>query len=279
MKPRIAIGITTYKDITSLECGAAVFDAYTEVSPKMQPTSAKVWSEKTKVTNRDEFASVWFNEMPYIVRENRSKAAQVLRRGSYLVGPEWSTGAPAGTGLVNFRPELDTNSTNCIEISHAYSSRVDWLRFFKLLVAITEPAYAMLHLFTEQEAASSPAGVGFERFDEPFSGEGWFTSHRSPSGHWDTPDLLRLDQRRNYRFLPELSWANALGPEWQDNFNAKVISELSSWCEKTGNTTIFGVTDSIKDVLDSYEAFNSVRVKLRNGFGPGAFHRTNFTSV
>lgn len=202
MKPRIAIGITTYKDIASPDFGRGVFDVYANLSEKMRPTQVKAWGTRTEISSRDDFAALWRTEAPYELRESRAKNAAVLERGTLDIGAEWRPGPPIGVGEVKFRPTLDKSRTNTMTISHAFSTRVDWLQLFRALVKETEPAYAMLHLFTEREINASPVGDRFERFDRAFGGEQWFTSFRSPLGHWDVPDVLRLEQRRNYRFLP-----------------------------------------------------------------------------
>lgn len=279
MKPRIAIGITTYKDIASLDFGRGVFDVYANLSAKMRPTQVKVWGTKREIRNRDDFAALWRTEAPYELRESRARSAAVLERGTFNIGAEWRTGPPIGVGEVKFRPTLDSSRTNTVTISHVYSPRVDWLQLFKALVKESEPAHAMLHLFTERENSASPAGERFERFDRAFGGEEWFTSFRSPLGHWDVPDILRLEQRRNYRFLPELSWANVLGPEFSGNYDPTIIAQRAAWFQVEADRTYFGVTNSIRDVAENYDAFNLARVRLRGAFPPRSFHRSNLGLV
>lgn len=280
MKPRIAIGITTYKDITSTDIGLAVFDAYSTASDRITPDQTSVRGVKSPVTDRLEFARNWSTELPYEVRENRSRNAAVLDRGSYLVGAEWKRGgALPGRGSVRFRPALDPSRTSEILITHAYSPRIDWLTLFKALAAATQPAYAMMHVFTDHELERSSFGDRFEVFDGPFAGEKWFTHFRSPLGHWDGPDTLRLKERRNYRFLPELSWANLLGAEFDGNYDPQILNTKAAWTETTGYATLFCITASLQDVIDRYDAFNLARVQVRGAFPPRAFHRANIAAV
>jgi hypothetical protein len=280
MKPRIGIGITTYRDISSPEFGEAVFDAYAEASERITPNQVKVWSIKSIVENRDDFGRLWLTRTPYQVHEGRSRRGPVLERGEYMVGAEWKrTGALAGEGSVTFRPELERSRTNEIIINHAYSPRVDWLSFFRALVAICGPSYAMLHLFTDTELATSASGDRFEVFDGPFAGEAGFTHFRSPLGHWDGPDQLRLVERRIYKYLPELSWANFLGPEFRGNYDPQFLARKAAVCEADGDSTLFCVTPSLGDVIDRYEEFNLARVRLRAAFPPRFFHRTNIAIV
>lgn len=279
MKPRIAIGITTYKDIKSPEFGRAVFEAYASASPKMTPNQVKVWGKKHAVTGCDDFAALWLTHTPCEVRDSRSSSAGVLERGTWEIGAEWRTGAPVGHGKVDFRPSLDPSRTNAITISHAYSPLFDWLRLFESLVRHSEPAYAMLHLFTEREIAASSSADRFERFDSAFSGEHWFTSFRSPLGHWDVVDNLRLEQRRNYKFLPELSWANVLGPEFDGNYDPSVIAQRAAWHQSVDGRLHFRITHSLQDVIDRFDQFNLARIRLRAAFPPRSFHRVNLGLV
>lgn len=279
MKPRIAIGITTYKDIASPEFGRAVFETYASVSPKMTPNQVTVWGKKHPVSRGDDFAALWLTASPYELRESRSQDAAVLERGTWETGAEWRTGAPVGVGQVDFRPSLDPSRTNAITISHAYSPRVDWLRLFEGLVRQAEPAYAMLHVFTEREVAASSSADRFERFDEAFAGEHWFTSFRSPSGHWDVVDTLRLEQRRNYKFLPELSWANVLGPEFDGNYDPSVIARYAARHQSVEGRMHFSITESLQNVVDQYDEFNLARIRLRAAFPGSSFHRVNLGPI
>lgn len=280
MKPRIGIGITTYRDISSPEFGEAVFDAYAAASERITPNQIKVWSIKSMVESRDDFGRLWLTRSPYEAREGRSRNAPVLERGEFMVGAEWKrTGALSGEGEVTFRPELDRSRTNEIIIRHTYSPRVDWLSFFRALVDICGPSYAMLHLFTDTELDTSVPGDRFEVFNGPFAGEKWFTHFRSSLGHWDGPDGLRLSERRNYKYLPELSWANLLGPEFRGNYDPRVIARGAAEFESDGDSTLFCVTPSLQDVIDRYHEFNLARVRLRAAFPPQSFHRTNIAVV
>lgn len=280
MKPKIGIGITTYKDITPPEFGEAVFDAYAAASERIKPKQVKVWSIKSSVESREDFGRLWLTRSPYEVRECRSRNAPVLKRGEDIVGAEWKrTGALSGEGNVVFRPELDRSQTNKIIIRHTYSPRVDWLSFFRTLVDICEPSYAMLHLFTDTELETSASGDRFEIFDGPFAGEKHFTHFKSPLGHWDGPDDLRLTERRIYKYLPEFSWANFLGPEFQGSYDPQVILREAAVCETGEASTLFCVTQNLGDVIDQYEEFNLARVRLRAAFPPRSFHRKNIALV
>lgn len=280
MKPRIGIGITTYRDISPPEFGEAVFDAYAAASERITPNQIKVWSIKSVVENRDDFGRLWLTRSPYEVREDRSSNAPILERDEFMVGSEWKrTGALSGEGKVTFRPELDRLRTNEIIIRHTYSPRVDWLLFFRILVDICGPSYAMLHVFTDTELATSVRGDRFEVFDGPFAGEKWFTHFKSPIGHWDGPDELRLTERRNYKYLPEFSWANFLGSEFRGNYDPQVLAREAATCEIAGDSTLFCVTSALGDVIDRYDEFNLARVRLRAAFPPRAFHRTNIAVV
>src|SRR5262249_36691281 len=147
-------------------------------------------------------------------------------------------GLLSGSGRVEFHPERDPHGPNGLTIEHNFLPSVDWTSFFRALVLLFQPSYAMLHLFTERELAHASAGERFA-FTGPISGEAHFTTWVSPLGAWRRPDSFALDERRRYRFLPELSWANVLGREFEGRFDPVELEKGAAQYEVSDGRTYF----------------------------------------
>ncbi len=195
----------------------------------------------------------------------------VIERGTYRIGLEWRS--PAGTGQLLVPSEIDPNGAYTIELDYAWSPRTDWSALFDRLVEITQPAYAMLHLFTERELESYPAGEGLDRFEGPVAGEGSFTGWLSSLGDWRSPDRHRLKERRQYRFLPQLSWANVLGREFEGRYDPQAIDRLALAVRHADGRTAFRVSEALRDVERDPDAFEAARARLREAFAPDVFRR------
>lgn len=270
MKPRVAIGITTYRDLSGPEIGVAVYDALAEASPRTEPKKGEIWGVRHDIESRETFAERWLTLSPYEMRSNRGKGP-VVGRGTYRIGLEWRS--PAGTGQLQVRPEIDPNCAETIELDYVWSPRIDWATLFDQLVEITQPAYAMLHLFTERELESYPAGERLDRFEGPVAGEGCFTGWLSSVGEWRGPDRHRPEERRQYRFLPQLSWANVLGREFEGRYDPQAIDRLGVAVRRSEGRTSFRVTESLRNVERNPEAFEAARLRLREAFAPDFFRR------
>jgi hypothetical protein len=269
MVSKVGIGITTYLDITNPGFGDAIFDAYLSTSAKITPNQVHVQSQKHPVQSREDFSRLWLTRAAYEVGERRQ--GTVIDKGEFLIGARWRrTGRLSGLGEVKFRPERDTNGTSSISIVHNYSTGVDWQRLFDELVAISAPSYAMLHLFTEAESARHAHRERFN-FDGPVVGEDHFTSWLSSLGHWRRPDRWELKERRQYRYLTELSWANFLGSEFEGQFDPVAIEKVAAKAHFVGKGFVFQITDSLADVERRPSEFDKSRELLRNAFLPGFF--------
>lgn len=270
MKPFVGIGITTYLDISSKAHGAAVFEAYEASIPTLTPDRVRVWSGRHDVSDAHGFANYWRTKIPFVLQEG-SRRGPVLDKGSYIIGAEWRRTGRGG-GKVEFRPELQDHRADHLLIKHPYSVRSDWLGLFRRLVGICQPAHAMLHLFSEREVLEGKGGR-LDAFDEPFAGEEHFVSWLSSLGEWRRPDPWELEARRRYRFLPELSWANFLGPEFDGQFHKDLIEQHAAqfWSAEIG--ILFAVTNDISDVVKKPEYFASSRRILRTAFKEGFFRR------
>jgi hypothetical protein len=271
MKLKVGIGITTYQDISSSSFGAIVYDAYLATSPKIVPTRVDVWSKKHEVIDRDSFSTHWLTEMDYRVMENRSKSSAILEKGQFRVGAKWrTTGRLPGQGEVSFRSKLDSSRTNEVVIKHKFDTAINWAYFFERLVEVMQPAYAMLHVFSEEEPNQGELDR-VEVFNRPFAGEEYFTKWKTSLGTWRKPDSWQLEERRRYRFLPNLSWANFLGPEFDGQYNHAELSSRAESVLPSGQGILLKVTGALSDVIDRREWFCEKRNLVRGAFAPGFF--------
>jgi hypothetical protein len=267
-KPRIGIGITTYRKLAEPEIGGAVFDAYAAASPRIVPNRIDVWSERHPVAGRDDFARHWLTIMGWEQQEERG--GPVTARGEHRVGATWRhVGAPVGEGKVTFRRELDPKDADRIEIGSAWSPRVDWLVLFRALCAICRPAHAALHLYTDREGALLDAEDRQDYFERPVTGETAFTAWRTPLDTWRKPDACELEKRRDYRFLPQLFWANHLGPEFSIVADRAFLAANACHVEEGESGLLFTVTEALADVDTDFERFRYARAALRHAFAPG----------
>lgn len=270
MKPFVGIGITTYLDISSTERGAAIYDAYNAHAPTLAPDHVRIRSVRYPVCTAADFASYWRADGTFELRENRGRGP-IVEKGNLIVGAEWMRPGRGG-GKVIFRPELQNDRPDAVVIKHPYSSQCDWSGLFSRLVDICEPAYAMLHLFTEEEIGG-PQGDRFERFDGPFAGEEHFTSWKSSLGEWRKPDRWEVEERRRYRHLPSLSWANFLGPEFEGQFDKDHLAKHAAHCRAGRAGILFSVTNVIDDVINESDHFASSKLSISAAFRNGFFRR------
>ncbi len=271
MKSKVGIGITTYEDISSPDFAAIVYDAYLATSPKIVPTRLDVWSKKHEVMDRDAFSAHWLTEMDYRVMENRSKSSAILEKGQFRVGAKWrTTGRLPGKGEVTFRPKLDSSRANQVVIEHKFHATINWAGLFTRLVEAMQPAYAMLHVFSHEEPRQAELDR-VEAFDRPFAGEDYFTNWKTSLGTWRKPDSWQLEERRRYRFLPNLSWSNFLGPEFDGQYNHAELSSRAESVRRSGRGILVQVTGSLGDVVDRREWFCEKRNLVRAAFAPGFF--------
>jgi hypothetical protein len=271
MKSKVGIGITTYLDIASPKFGEAVFDCYASVSHRIEPNKVSIWSQRHEVTSAKEFGVLWATPITWQSIEDRGKG-RVMDKGEALIGAEWHrTGSLSGTGSAILRAPLDTSSANEILIEHNYSSRIDWRSLFMGLVDLCQPSDAMLHLFTDAERQRSIGRERLESFDRPFAGEDYFTNWQASSGDWRRPDRWQLSERRNYRFLPQLSWANFLGEEFKNCYSADAIKSDAYRTTKTANGLAFEITSDLRDVERPYKEFEEARAKLKSAFTDECF--------
>lgn len=272
MPLKVAIGVTTYVDILGDAFGAAVYDAHAAVSDRIVPNQVTIWSTKHLVASQSEFSALWLTRTPFKRYEDRRKL-KVIDSGEYLIGAEWRrTGAISGRGQVRFRPDTDMIGANELTLEFNYSPKIDWYLLFKRMVAIFAPSYAMLHLFSDADR-SRPYSTydGPCRYDGPIAGEWQFTTWQTGMGNWRKPDWFDKKGRRTYRFLPELSWANHLGREFDGQYDpARLAGEVAE-LETSSAGVAFKLTDALSDVAMERDAFRGSRDAARAAFAPEFF--------
>lgn len=273
MRPKIAIGITTYSNISDREFGAAIYEAHEETTKRLVPNKIRIWSKKHDVSSAEDFGSLWLTVMPFEKREGKGPdKGKLLDKGELRVGAEWSrTGPLAGRGSVKFRPDVDHSRYDTLSIEFNYDPKIDWYGLFKRLVDICQPAYGMLHLFTDSELSRYEGKDYLECFNGPLVGEDSFTSWKTSEGTWRRLDKWQLAERRTYRFLPQLSWANYFGLEFDGEVDAmrrRAVAEADQGIE---NGRFLHITESISDVLGRSELFDAKRERLKSYFSDGFF--------
>jgi hypothetical protein len=196
---------------------------------------------------------------------------KLLERGHFRYGAEWRTKGPlSGSGKVSFASDLDPHGAHEVTLEHNYSSAVDWVQLFRSMVDLFKPSHAMLHVFTERELSLVDDRQRFA-FTGPVSGEAHFTMWLSSLGDWRRPDSFRLDERRRYRFLPQLAWANVLGPEFAGRYDEARLERGAACFERIDGATYIQVTDRLDDVVSAPDVFEPARTDMKAAFAPDVF--------
>lgn len=277
MTARAVISITTYLDISAPQLGRNVYEAFASTAEEITPNRVNIWSQSHAIENGDDFGRLWLTIAPFERWDKRTK--ETLEKGTFEIGAEWRrVGGLAGKGEVHFRGE-DNSRPDTLIVDHRYSPKVQWRDLFERLTELTRPAYGMLHVFTDAEIERSRGVERFDRFDGPFGGEEHFTSWRSSLGDWRRPDRWDLSERKRYRFLPELSWANFLGPEFQGEFDPRVVRMQAARSKSSEHGTLFEVSDELDDVINKPNEFEQRRMLLRSAFRLGFFRTPRIRAV
>jgi hypothetical protein len=269
---KVAIGFTSYVDLSTREVGGAIFNALASTSEKLVPEIVEVWNEKAKVETASDFAEKWFTETPFEVREGRSRKAPLIRKGVYRIGANWRRKhALKGIGSLTPRAEDNYQGDDCIVIEYDFSKRIDWASLFSKLVAITQPAHAMLHVFEGHSDKVVRGQDQLDFFDGPIAGESWFTSWKTSTGHWQRPEPWKVADRKRYRFLPDLAWLNHFGPEFDSQFNPQELTGAVAAVEPEARGLSVRLSDDVSDVFMKPAQFEEIRSKARRCFAPEFF--------
>ena len=247
-KSKIAIGITTYKDITSPEYAERLYQACLTASKKIVPNRLNFLGVKCSVSSCGQFAQNWTKKYARETRENRSKNAKVLDKGELHVGAEWSTvGAISGKGSLGLPPTKEPLKSYTIQLQYNFNENIDWLNLFRNIIGFTSPSYGMMHLFSPEDIQLKRSGG--TTFGGPVIGESQFVRWATSISTIRKPDSWEFEKRRNYIALPELSWANYLGSEFSGNYNASCLEEASHLFEIDNDGVLILATKNVSDVL------------------------------
>jgi hypothetical protein len=267
MKPKVGIGITTYEDIRSRDFGLAVYEALYATSAKLAPYRIEVIGDKHEVAGAQDFASHWCTELRLVLRPKHGVAPSYTPPSDF--GADWRTkGVLSGDGNVFFGGR-DPNAPSTLIIQHNFATNLAWEGLFLRLVKLLKPAHANLHVFTKRELELAREGAF--AFRNPIAGEGNFTSWVSPLGTMRGPDPWEVDERRRYRFLPDLAWGNFLGPEFSGRFDQETLLGRPDLAEELGGGILLHVTENLSDVVKRPAFFESERSKLRLAFADDFF--------
>lgn len=271
---KLAIGVTSHVDLSTPEVGAAIFDALATTSHKLVPQVVEVWDEKTTVETASDFVEKWFTETPYEVHEGRSRKGPLLRKGVYRVGANWKRKhVLKGNGSFIPRVEIEPQGDDCIIIEHTFASSIDWSSLFSRLIAITQPAHAMLHVFEDRMHTEVRGQDDLDHFNGPIAGEHWFTSWKTSAGHWRRPEPWKIAERKRYRFLPDLAWLNHFGPEFDGQFDPQTLSSAVAEMKKEARGWTVQLSDDVADISLRPVQFEEVRKRARQSFQPDFFRR------
>lgn len=261
--PTVAIGLTTYDDISSPEHARSVFKILKQVDSRLCPEFVN-WHEPINIPISKE--AVWVDYW--------AQSAVLRSYGSAMdiqLGSLWRRRRSVQSwGSVNHASKQDPSYDSTMSLSFRWNAQIDWWRLFSRLCDTLNPAYGMLHLFTDTERKR----VELCNFDGPVVGEGAFINKLSSDGN-----VVRVDRRKRtnpmqFRYLPELSWANYFGVEFESLFNPEHLTKAASFGKTEDGKTLIRISNKIEDILNDHENFCVKREKLRALFCTGVFRNT-----
>lgn len=259
-QPKIAIGITTYEDISSVDIGRAVYDLLLEFGGKLQPEFVN-WHEPVNIPVADPETWSRYWSIDAMTRVERGAI-------EFKFGPIWRRRSSlASTGSVSHGDRSERNADSTFRLYARTAGSVDWLNLFSKLCTLFKPAYGMLHCFPTQEIKK----LDYQSFDGAVAGEIAFTTRVAADGNLVRPDLWRLTFPRQFIYLPELSWANYFGPEWAGTYDVEGLIRLAHAAWRDEHGLFLQVSENLSDVSKNYETFSKQRDLLRTCFVPGTF--------
>lgn len=269
--PKIAIGITTYKDIWTPEFGANFHELLASQPVSLAPTKARIWGIPRPIYGPADFSSAWRSETTFERREGRSKSSPVLERGHFRDKVEWSRDRTVKSrGEFIPHPETDPRGANAVLFRCHVNWQVDWTVFFEALVDLFEPSFAMLDLFeinlSGAEIGSTGSYDAVACYTDAFTDEYWFTRSRTVTGATTQPDSFDVVGRRTYRHLPELPWLSCLGREFENQFSTALAKDLLFQVQQRGEKTIIQLSADMRDEAGIAVARNRARAVFREGF-------------
>jgi hypothetical protein len=257
---KIAIGITTYEDISSIETGLAVYELLLESGGKLQPQFVN-WHEPVNipVADRETWSRYWSIDAMTRIEGGATQ---------FKIGPIWRRRTSlASTGTVHHGDRSGRDAASTFQLSARMAGSVDWLHLFRRLCTLLKPAYGMLHCFPTHEIKK----LDYLSFDGPVAGEIAFTTRVASDGNLVRPDLRQRTFPRKFIYLPELSWANYFGPEWAGTYDVEGVTGRAHGAWRDEHGLLVQVSENFSDVSKNHETFNKRRDLLRSCFVPGTF--------
>ena len=206
-KATVAIGLTAYNDMSGPEHAKYVFEILHQTDPKLCPEFVN-WHDPVNVPILNE--SVWTE---YWAQDAVFKGNGSARDVKFF-GMWRRRHSIKSQGMVNHGSEQGIGNPSTLSLTFRWSAKIDRWYLFSSLCDVFTPAYGMLHLFTDAEKKR----VELCSFDRPVVGEVAFVNKLSSDGN-----LIRIDRRKRtipmrFSYIPELSWANYFGSEFEDLF-------------------------------------------------------------
>lgn len=256
---RVAIGITTYQDISGKDHARFVYDALCQTDHRLCPEFVN-WHEPINIAieNQEIWTEYWAQnatiEFEGIV--SNTKFGGLWRRRKSV--QNW--------GMVNhILPKNGEPRTSTLMMDFRWHAKIDWWQLFSELCNGFETTYGMLHLFTPEEIKP----LDYQAFDGPVCGEHSFAAKPNKYGQYPRTS----DGSKIFSFLPELSWANYLGPKFAHLYDEEIICANAYNAKLDGQSLMFRVSQNLGDVMHEHEMFSNKRMILRKAFTKGTFRK------
>ena len=130
----------------------------------------------------------------------------------------------------------------------------------------------MLHLFDGSDESEQGDDFGLSDFNRPVIGEGKFTQWVSSTGALRGPDHFRKEDRRAYRFLPDLPWAMFLGPQFNGRYDPILVQKEAFRTSQLPQGLLVQSTRQFGDLLVVGGNFDTQKSAIKRCF-PGGFFR------
>ena len=258
----VVIGITTYDDISKSDTAQAVYDILHQCDARLTPEFIN-WHEPVNIPieKLETWSHYWMTDA--VIRAQGTatdvKIGAIWRRRKSV--RNW--------GMVDHASGNNGNLDSTLIMVFNQKSGIDWFALFSELCALLRPAHGMLHQFPPQEIKL----LDYHRFDNAVVGEMAFTGRVAEDGNKVFPDLRKRTWPRQFKYLPELAWANYLGPELSATYDTASILNCASRAWPNGHGLLFRITDGFDDVTEDHEQFSARRLELRDCFVAGTFRQ------
>tara|TARA_R110002096_G_scaffold105931_1_gene233125 strand:- start:145 stop:948 length:804 start_codon:yes stop_codon:yes gene_type:complete len=258
----IVIGITTYDDISNSETARAVYNILHQCDAQLTPEFIN-WHEPVNIPieTLETWSHYWMTDA--VIRGQGAPA-------DIKIGAIWCRRRSVRSwGMVDHASGNNGNLDSTLIMRFNQKSGIDWFSLFSQLCALLRPAHGMLHQFPPQEKKM----LDYNRFDSAVVGERAFTGRVAKDGNKVFPDLRKRTWPRQFKYLPELAWANYLGPELSATYDAVAILNFAARAWPNERGVLFRITDDFGDVTEDHERFSARRLELRDCFVAGTFRR------